>query len=142
MCKFIMFVKGGGKKTLQRHLKGNFSNAHSRWPEEKSVLMRQKKAHYKDRMSLWNEVQQDEPTPALIDNLHKLLMPEDATQLEAMQQFWQIKHTLHVSHPNMTASITNSQAVFVMHREPLLHPHSICARLRVAITLLWFIQYR
>lgn len=64
-------------------------------------------------MKFSSTVQQDEPTPAPIDNLHKLLTPEDAAQLEAIQQFWQIKHALHVSHPNVTASITYSQAVFM-----------------------------
>lgn len=58
-------------------------------------------------MKFSSTVQRDEPTPAPIDNLHKLLMPEDAAQLQAIsRQLWQIKHTLHVSHPNMTASIT------------------------------------
>lgn len=64
-------------------------------------------------MKFSSKVQQDEPTPAPIDNLHKLLMPEDAAQLQAIGQLWQIKRTLHVSHPNMTASITYSQAVFL-----------------------------
>lgn len=69
-------------------------------------------------MKFSSTVQQDEPTPAPIDNLHKLLMPEDAAQLQAIsRQLWQIKHTLHVSHPNMTASITvESGRVSVKHK--------------------------
>lgn len=63
-------------------------------------------------MKFSSTVQQDEPTPAQIDNLHKLPMSEDAARLGAIQQLRQMKHTLHVSHPNMSASVTYSQAVF------------------------------
>lgn len=51
-------------------------------------------------------VQQHEPTPAPIDNLHKLLMPEDAAQLQAVSACESPKHDcLHHT--------LSSQAVFM-----------------------------